>query len=236
MLDRIRTKIILTYIFHRYSGFESERQYWQWVLSDSTQQRENLRFDPQIRSMIFPYDLFTYLPEKARILEIGSGPVSDLAWGVEKGIITVIAVDPLADEYAKILNALGKDYPIRPIKRNTEQIDRDLGLFDAVYMRNSLDHTENPKRVLFRASKLLKQDGILYIAGNINEGSKNHWLGLHQYNLIIEDNRLVAYTKKRHKLDLLKNLPFKPIFCNTQINGRKGLMTIIFRKQHSKKK
>ena len=75
-----------------------------------------------------------------RLLEIGSGPVSLLAFGVEQGLFEVTAVDPLASVYDEILSKYGISYPIKPRTGYAERLVKSFGKdsFDIVYSSNSL--------------------------------------------------------------------------------------------------
>ena len=65
-----------------------------------------------------------------RILEVGSGPASLLAWSVHKNLCEIVAVDPLAKEYKRILDKYNYIYPIKPIVGKGESL---LKLFKENY-------------------------------------------------------------------------------------------------------
>ena len=103
-------------------------------------------------------DLFSDLLSGSgkEILDIGSGPGFFLARAKQKGWKGV-GIEPSAEAYAYSLT-LGLDV------RNeflTDQLARELGSFDVVYMNEVLEHLPCPGEALRRASKVLRPGGLL---------------------------------------------------------------------------
>jgi len=136
--------------------------------------------------------------KKLKVLEIGTGPVSNLAYFVDKGIFKVIGIDPLAEIYKNIMRKLNYTYPIIPLNIKCENLLNYFKkpCFDLVYALNSIDHTENSVKCIKNAYKLLKKGGILFLCSNIKEGSRNYWTGLHKYDLYFYNNRLSISNQK----------------------------------------
>jgi hypothetical protein len=105
------------------------------------------------RKKFFPEYLLEIIIElkktksKISLLEVGSGPLSNLVWGVDQNLFQIIAIDPLADIYDKLMKKYALNYPIKPIKGNGEKLLKlfKTKKFDIVYSRNALDHTRSPK-------------------------------------------------------------------------------------------
>lgn len=198
---------------------------------------ESRRLHGSVRETIFPPTLLSlvrqYEAEKLRpkVIELGPGPLSDLAWGVEAGLIEVVAVDPLADEYNEILNRRRIMFPIRAIQGTGEQLLQADNSFDIAYSRNSLDHTSDPRKCLLNLVKALKIKGYLYIHGNVREGSRVGWSGLHQHDLVIEDDRLMHYDRNGHKTDLTDGLGLKTVEVSQTRDTPGGFFTIVFQKK-----
>ena len=113
--------------------------------------------DPKYKEEAFPEYLRTLASEwrsdgnkPLRLLEIGSGPVSLLAFGMEQGLFEVTAIDPLASVYDEILSKYGISYAIKPQTGYAERLVKSFGQdsFDIVYSSNSLDNTISPKSSL----------------------------------------------------------------------------------------
>ncbi len=134
-----------------------------------------------------------YKNEKLKLLEIGSGPISNLAYYVDINLVDVIAIDPLADFYKKIMKKVKYKYPIKPINLNCEDLTRYFKkeVFHIVYAQNSIDHTNNPINCLHNAYYLLKNEGILFIRNNLREGSRKQWIGLHKHDIYINKKKIL---------------------------------------------
>jgi hypothetical protein len=97
------------------SGYAAELDFWQDYLA----KHRASATDPRSWESAFPTDLRRWvgvLTEKRgqlEALELGSGPVSLLAWGVKERLFRLTALDPLADEYAKLMDDCS--YPIAPV-------------------------------------------------------------------------------------------------------------------------
>jgi SAM-dependent methyltransferase len=162
----------------------------------------------------FPSDLRRWAEQLAAergvldALEIGSGPVSLLAWGVERGLFRLTAVDPLADEYAALMEAHGCSYPVRPIRGYGEQLSKlfDARSFDLAYASNALDHTRDPRKCLEEITRVLRGGGLLFCEGFVREGTNAGWSGLHQHDLVPEDGHLVRYDRQGRRQTLTTGL------------------------------
>jgi 2-polyprenyl-3-methyl-5-hydroxy-6-metoxy-1,4-benzoquinol methylase len=66
-----------------------------------------------------------------------------------------------------------------------EEIDSKNNFFDAIFLKQVIEHIENPREVIFKTQKLLKQSGILVIETPNTESwdasifRKRHWGGYH---------------------------------------------------------
>jgi SAM-dependent methyltransferase len=160
----------------------------------------------------FPHDLRGWVektyqePGEIEVLELGSGPVSLLAWGVEARLFRLTAVDPLADEYARLM--AGCPYPVKPLVGFGEQLSSlfQPRSFDVAYSSNALDHTGDPRQCMEQLALMVKDGGLLYCEGFLREGTNAEWEGLHQHDLIPEDGHLVAYDRNGRRVVLTEAL------------------------------
>ena len=171
--------------------------------------------DPKYKEEAFPEYLRALALEwkndgnkPLRLLEIGSGPVSLLAYGMEQGLFEVTAIDPLASVYDEILSKYGISYPIKPRTGYAERLVKSFGKdsFDIVYSSNSLDHTISPKSSLSQMVQVVKTGGIVFLEGFVCEGSHAKWTGLHQHDLFAENGSLMHRGPKGHLRDLTGDL------------------------------
>jgi len=119
-----------------------------------------------------------------RVLDVGAGPLTVVGkkWAGRK--IEIVAVDPLAAEYDRLLSKHG----IRPVCRTTYARAEGLtGIFpaagfDFVHARNSIDHSSDPIRTISEMLRVVKPGCWVYLEHKINEGRTENYHGLHQWN------------------------------------------------------
>lgn len=227
---------MLFFIFKTSTGMRSELLYWQYILWRQGGYRESVRLNSEERKRIFPQGFFdivrtrTAVDTKPHVLELGPGPLSDLAWGVQTRIMTVVALDPLADEYARITAKNDIHYPIVPIQGVGERLPYKNGDFDAVYARNSLDHVVDPAVCVREAARVCRNGGIIYVCGTVREGSRVHWEGLHQHDLVLERKQLVRYGRDGTRTVLSAGLGLRCVNARTYRDGSRQRFEIAFEK------
>jgi SAM-dependent methyltransferase len=133
-----------------------------------------------------------------RILDVGAGPLTRLGKVWVGKTIEIVATDPLATEYDRILSEVGLKPLVRTVAVQGEMIAEHFsaGLFDLAYASNSLDHAKNPVEVIRQMGKVIKDGGHLYLWHFVNCGIGERYQGLHQWNfsgsasdLFIDDGR-----------------------------------------------
>jgi len=129
---------------------------------------------------LFPPDL-----AELDVLDVGSGPITQLGSLHPNRTITITPVDPLADYYNELLDK----YKVKMVRPRTIHAEaEDLGslfedsLFDLVYSRNALDHSYDPVKAIAEMVRVCKPGGVIWIETSINEGEKHRYQGLHQWN------------------------------------------------------
>ena len=162
-----------------------------------------------------------------KLLELGSGPVSILASGVEEGLFTVVAIDPLAGAYRHLFDMYGLSYPIQPVKGRGETIANQFtaGEFDLVYSSNTLDHCVSPGQCMEQMYKVLRQGGFLMLEGFVKEGSQGNWLGLHQHDLFIEEGCLIHVDRRGRRTNLTASKSLTCVTERTEKFANRGILT-----------
>ena len=125
--------------------------WYQWKASELDKRLEK-HVDPDQRDL-------------GRVLEIGSGPigiVNCLEWGQR------FAIDPLEDFYEQspTLTKLRKP-GVAYLKGTGENLPYPESFFSVVIIDNVIDHTHSPEKVLDEIYRVLKKNGLLYLAVNI---------------------------------------------------------------------
>jgi len=129
--------------------------------------------------------------KNSRILHIGSGAEGEINF-IDKG--ERIAIDPLAFFYkshfseimnktVQYLNGRGEELPFR---------DNSI---DLVISFNSLDHCEDPRKVLSEISRVLKRNGLFYLGIHV-KSRYGHTIFEMTKNLIKITDHYHSYTSK----------------------------------------
>src|SRR5215204_6388762 len=171
------------YLFSRALGgpdFLNELDYWEYILTENS---DGL-FNQQIRDAAFPAELRSCVSELRlagvrlpRLLEVGSGPLSILASGVDENLFTIVAADPLACQYRDLLKLYDVTYPIQPVPAGGESLVKSFGpqSFDIVYSSNALDHTSSPQQCIQQMCRVVRPGGFILLEGFVREGSHGNW-------------------------------------------------------------
>lgn len=164
-------------------------------------------------------------PRKPRLLEVGSGPVSLMAWGVEQGLFELTAVDPLAGKYERLMRKVPCSYPVKPIEGFGEDLSALFArnTFDLAYSSNALDHTSSPRRCLEELTRMVDEGGIIYCEGFVREGAKGGWQGLHQHDLVPENGHLVRYGRDGSRSVVTEGLAVELIYERVQTLADRSL-------------
>jgi SAM-dependent methyltransferase len=224
------------------SKYDSEIAFWEKHLAKQDEFKDYLELvlDMSKRQQVFPEKLLPCLDdlkknfpnEKLKLLEVGSGPTSNLVWGVDKGLFEVTAVDPLARPYNRLMKQNHYDYPIKPIEGTGEELLElfDQGTFHIAYSQNAIDHTESPQKCISNMSTVLKIGGILYISGHISEGTHMGWYGLHQHDLVPLGDGLLDIDRMGKSIDIIKGLGLIRVSCEKAGDAPGDWFTIIYKK------
>jgi GT2 family glycosyltransferase/SAM-dependent methyltransferase len=170
----------------------SELAFWDaWFKTKGSQWPEDYRnrLNPDLPLMDFLLPLLPQHGEVVRILDVGAGPLSVLGTKCPGRKIELRAVDPLADEYNRLLAA----HAIVPRTR-TEKCDAEQLLtmfppnfFDLAYAQNCLDHSYNPLLAIEQMLLVVKPGAYVRLEHATDEGARGNYGGLHQWNFTGSD-------------------------------------------------
>jgi len=138
-----------------------------------------------------------------RILDVGAGPLTVLGTRVPGRVVEITPIDPLADEYARILAHYGVHAPVPTRKSEGESIARQFnaGTFDFAYARNALDHSRDPRSVICQMVQVVKPGGYVVLRHRPNEAIGAAYAGLHQWNFDVRGGRFVIWNEQvRHDM------------------------------------
>lgn len=128
---------------------------------------------------------------KYRILDAGAGPLSVVGTMYNATVIDLYPVDPLAREYDVLLDKHNIVPLFRtryvPVERLSQHFSKNF--FDLSYMRNSLDHSEEPLRGIFELLRVTRQGCPVVLEHERNEAENERGTGLHRWNFDIDVHR-----------------------------------------------
>jgi SAM-dependent methyltransferase len=216
--------------------FASEIKYWDDELSLKGAYPQAIvnRSTPRLMQREYPglFEKYRFLVGKsANILDVGSGPLSMLAYGHYKKLYKLQCVDPLGDVYLDLL----KKYKFKVSYEITacpgEKLSTLLpnNFYDIVWIHNALDHSQEPPKVMEEMVKVLKSGGYLCIAGWAREGEAEGYLGLHQNNLYLENGRLWL-SFKNGDAQQIDNIPELSVVEYMMENNTREWFHIVYRK------
>ena len=143
-----------------------------------------------------------------RVLDVGSGPVSQVGTLSDRWRIEITAVDPLAAEYLELCDEFGLPRRNGVVERagDAETLTESFAeeTFDLVHCRNALDHASDPLLGIRRMVAVCKVGGACFLAHATNEGETQRYDGLHQWNLAPVDDGDLAIRSRDGQQVLLR--------------------------------
>lgn len=174
-------------------GCFAETSYWdKWMRTKGGGWPDSFkrRTDPESK-LQKPIRELIDLPEgsEIKILDVGAGPVTNLGYCWEGYDLKISAVDPLANEYDKLLKKHKINPPVRTIYCDAENLRSvfDEDSFDFVYAKNCIDHSYGPFESIEQMLSVIKPGCCIYLQHALNEAVNEKYKGLHQWNFFEED-------------------------------------------------
>ncbi len=136
------------------------------------------------------------LNEDFTVLDVGCGMAYHNAPYIDGKKIDLHYVDPLARFYNEIAEKQG--LPLPPIEFAMVEYLSSFyapGSASVVLIQNALDHCFQPVRGILECLKTLKTGGTLYLFHNRNEAEHENYMGFHQFNIDLQDGRLVIWNR-----------------------------------------
>ena len=190
------------------SGLLEENVFWTRALTDPARnwnineyrERTNPDFElqPELRSLI-------PAPEGAtvRILDVGAGPLTRIGKKWPGRRLEIIATDPLADKYNALVHRLQVPLLVPVSVADAEKLTETFpkNHFDLAYASNCLDHSYDPILAIQQMMEVVKPGRCVYLWHFANEGRKECYQGLHQWNFdAVGDRFFVSDGRVTHSL------------------------------------
>jgi SAM-dependent methyltransferase len=153
--------------------------------------------ETEIRDPVVRAELERNPAEEVSILDVGAGPLTWLGYRYPGKRLTIVPVDPLADEYDLLLRAAGLEPPIRTIRVAGEDLLERFGpeSFDIAYATNALDHSADPLAIISNMVTVVRPGGTVILRHKRNEGQSARYSGLHQWNFDAVDDNLLLWNE-----------------------------------------
>jgi SAM-dependent methyltransferase len=215
------------------SGVAHELGFWRAIISARGGPYAidfNYRIDPDGgMDWLIGREIITSPIAKARILDVGSGPLTKIGkvYGGERP--KIVATDPLAPFYLKILD----EYEVRPPVRVQQAFAEDLSCyfatesFDVTVCINALDHSFTPVRALTEMVDVTKMGGAIFLQHRINEASNENYAGFHQWNIEARNGKAVLWNRDT-EIDIQSALLNGATVSS--IDSVDGIVTIVLRR------
>jgi SAM-dependent methyltransferase len=131
------------------------------------------------------------------ILDVGAGPLTVLGKRHQQKSLKIVAVDPLAQEYDRMLARAGIDPPVRTRRCFGDRLLDRFGpeVFDFAYARNCLDHSADPLPIIRNMLAVVKKGRYVVLKHLRNEAERAHYDGLHQWNFDLAQGRPVVWSR-----------------------------------------
>jgi SAM-dependent methyltransferase len=151
--------------------------------------------DTEIRDPLVREELERNPADEASILDVGASPITRLGFCYPGKMLTIVAVDPLADEYERLLRDLGLEPPIRTICVAGEDLLEHFEpqQFDLAYASNALDHSADPLTIISNMVAVVRAGGVVLLRHKRNEGEAARYGGLHQWNFDARGQRFLLW-------------------------------------------
>ena len=178
----------------KYLRCKEEIEWWRKHLATKDTYLKNrcagVRFDKIIKDLIKDKPHFIDR-KRLKIADFGCGPASVVGTIDDTYDIDILGIDPLIDEYNKILEEKNL---IRPHDTRLMECEdaHFLGAdkFDIVFSRNAIDHSERPDEILMSGKHICKPNGLFHIRIYEHEGQNQNYEGIHQWNFFVENNNV----------------------------------------------
>jgi SAM-dependent methyltransferase len=191
------------------SGIAYEQDFWtRWFATGGGQWAQEFEARMQRRELL-PV-VVNRLPAspKARVLDVGAGPATNIGSYVAGRDIEVVAVDPLATIYDHIIattvsESTGQTNTRRPPVPTRFAFAEDLSArfepssFDVITCTNALDHAIEPAWGILEMLLVLKPGARIYLGHTQNEAVAENYCGFHQWNFDIEGSDFIIWNASR---------------------------------------
>jgi SAM-dependent methyltransferase len=142
--------------------------------------------------------------ERVEILDVGSGPTTVVGYRFPGKDLSITAVDPLGDQYNRVLSEAGINPPIHVQRLDGEDLLERFapGTFDVAFSRNALDHAIDPVPIIENMLEVVRPGGCVVLRHVPNEAVTEDYHQLHQWNFDERTGHCIVWRNPQQKRDL----------------------------------
>lgn len=176
-----------------------ELRFWDsWLRDRPWPDQFAFRTDPRVP---LQPELAALLPAgqtACRLLDVGAGPLTALGKRLDGITLEISATDALAEHFDRLLDKNRVVPPVRTVQCNAERLTSPFpaGSFDLVFCQNALDHVYDPIAAIDEMIHVLRPEGAIFLRHFENEGYREAYSGLHQWNFTVENGDFVIWNPR----------------------------------------
>lgn len=183
-----------------------EIDYWaRYIGTDGAEYPDDFQFRLRNDTLISSRDdhlanmISRVISQEISILDVGSGPLTNLGKQVLGKSITITACDPLADIYNRLIERRGLTAPVKTTFADAENLSHFFlpQSFDVVHCANALDHSYDPLSAIIEMLKVVKPGGFIKLGHFENEAVSENYHGLHQWNFTERSGDFVIWNREQ---------------------------------------
>lgn len=183
-------------------GIDYEIKFWRnWIQTKGSEWKDDFHFRLAPRPLE-PWlnALLPSVKRKILVLDVGAGPVTRTGTYLAGRDLEIVAVDPLARQYDRIIAEANLAVPVRTGFSFAEDLSArfDPNRFDLVCCTNALDHAIEPMWGILEMLNVLQIDGNIFLSHRRNEAEVEFYSGFHQWNFDGVDGSFVIWNKSRN--------------------------------------
>lgn len=192
--DKLKWKLALPCEEKYWEGYISQKGGTEYADGFAERMNPETALQPHVRAHIRAAE-----GSAVKILDVGAGPLTVLGKVWQGRSVEITAVDPLANDYARLLRKHHVNPPVKTQFCAAEKLGAKFSQnqFDLVYSRNALDHSYNPVEAIWQMLGVCKPGCVVLLQHLVNEGETERYYGLHQWNFNLEGGRFVIWNKIR---------------------------------------
>ena len=217
------------------SSLEEEVAFWDaWLNTGGLQWPDDFRerLNPESQFQTYLIELIDApMGSTVTVLDVGAGPLTNLGKRWEGRTLNIVAVDPLAVEYDRLLSKYHINPPSRTTFAEAERLTSRFApcQFDLVHARNSIDHSYDPTHAISEMLKVLKPGRYVYLEHAINEGKTQRYHGLHQWNFFVEGGQFYISSRTGRRINATEK--FNSVASTTTKVKDNQWLVVIMRKK-----